>query len=107
VTPLEERLTGALERISEASSLSEVRSVLTEVKETVERIAAQPAAGGPILNGGQPIDKRLANQPYQANAQVDPRIFWDEAQKRGLLTTPELQMQAAAATAIPMQMQRR
>lgn len=106
VTPLEERLTKALEGISEASSLSEVRSVLTEVKETVERIAAQPAPGGPILNGGQPIDKRLANQPYQANNQLDPRSFWDEAQRRGLLNTPEAQMQAASAMAIPMQTRR-
>lgn len=108
VTPLEERLTTALERLDTSSSLSEVRSVLTEVKETVERIASQPAAGGPVLNGGHPIDKRFANQPYAnaAQSQIDPRTFWDMAQKQGLLTSPESQMKAAAAMAIPMAPQR-
>jgi hypothetical protein len=101
VAAFEEKVVTTLERAATASSLSEVRSVLTEVKETVERIAAQPASGGPVLNGGQPVNKSPYSQP-----QYDPRAFWDEAQRRGLLTNHELQMRAAAETAIPMQSRR-
>jgi hypothetical protein len=106
---LKDTLNIALERIERLSNQSEVRADLSAVKETVERIAAQPAGGGPVLNGGSyPVDKRLANQPYAAqSAQNDPRAFWDEAMRQGLLTTPDLQMRAATASVIPMSPNRR
>jgi hypothetical protein len=100
---LKETVNTALERIERASSQPEVRAELSAVKEVVERIAAQPQSGGPVLNGGYPVDKRLANQPYAQPTQQDPRAFWDEAMRQGLLTTPELQMRAAAAAVVPMQ----
>ncbi len=101
---LKSTLTDALERIERASSQSEVRAELSAVKETVERIAAQPQSGGPVLNGGgYPVDKRLANQPPAQAQPQDQRVFWDWAQKQGLLITQEQQMRAAAASVIPVQ----
>lgn len=110
VASLKETISTALERIERMSSQSEVRADLSAVKETVERIAAQPQSGGPVLNGGSyPVDKHLANDPrtYAPTSQNDPRAFWDEAQRQGLLTTTELQMRAAAAAVIPMSPNRR
>lgn len=98
LSALEERLTAAIERVAASSSQSEVRAELSAVRETVERIAAQPMPGGPVLNGARPVDKHLANQPYNANALTPElrRAHWDDLQRRGLLNTPELQMAAAA-----------
>ena len=51
------------------SRLTEVRSLLSEVKGLAEKIAAQPMPGGPIMT---PVDKRLATSPQQGyNAQND------------------------------------
>lgn len=90
----------------DASSLSEVRADLSAVKETVERIAAQPAPGGPLLNGGYTVDKHLANDPRQF-AQVTPdqtavRAVLDRLQASGALNTVEAQTAAASLLIQPM-----
>ena len=106
---LEERLTTAIvERVASAASQSEVHASLSEqakaleaVKETVERIAAQPMPGGPVLNGGVPIDRSMATGPARGQTEMDARrAFFDDLQRRGLLTTSELQMAAAEASLV-------
>lgn len=52
------------------TKLTEVRSLLSEVKELAVKIAAQPAPGGPIMT---PVDKRLATSPqpgYNPNEDI-------------------------------------
>jgi hypothetical protein len=110
-TALEAALETRFNAVLERASLSEVRASLVEqskaleaVKETVERIEAQPQAGGPVLNGGgHVVDKRLANSPQtqsSAMTQDARRAFFDDLQRRGLLNTPELQMEAAQTAII-------
>lgn len=112
---LEERLTTAIvERVATAASQSEVHAslhaqhaALEAVKETVERIAAQPMPGGPILNGcGMPVDRRLANDPraYQhpQDEQTTVRAVLDCLQAQGALNSIEAQTAAAALLIQPM-----
>lgn len=64
--PLERRIAD-VERAFD-SRLTEVRSLLSEVKELAVKIAAQPMPGGPIMT---PVDKRLATSPQQGYNQQD------------------------------------
>ena len=65
--PLERRIAD-VERAFD-SRLTEVRSLLSEVKGLAEKIAAQPMPGGPVMT---PVDKRLATSPQQGyNTQDD------------------------------------
>lgn len=65
--PIERRIAD-VERAFD-TKLTEVRSLLSEVKELAVKIAAQPAPGGPIMT---PVDKRLATSPQPTyNAQDD------------------------------------
>lgn len=95
-------LQGSLEALaSHLSSLDEVRSVLTEVKGQVDRIASQPAPGGPVLNGAYPVDKRLATDPrtYPGQpTQADLRAGLDRMQEQGDLQKQMDQLAAAALT---------
>lgn len=103
---LEDRLLTAIERVAASSSQSEVRAELSAVKATVERIAAQPLPGGPVLNGAQPVDKRLANQPNAYNQQPqreDTIALLQRLQASGALDTPDKQVAAAALAARPVQ----
>jgi len=99
-------LTEAVERIKEASSQSEERSILMEVKETVERIAGQPQPGGPVLNAGIAAEKRLANDPRQymqgAPDQAAVKAVLDRLQASGALNTVEAQTAAASLLIQPM-----
>lgn len=64
---LETRIATALERAT-APELATVPTELAAIKEQVERIAAQPSAGGPVLNGySVPVEKRLAIDPVAMN----------------------------------------
>lgn len=94
----------ALEQVASTSSLDEVRLLVSEVKDQVERIAAQPASGGPIMNGAYPIDKRLATQPtLPSGPSYGEKIaFLNGAQAAGGLTAPEDQTRAAAQAIIAM-----
>lgn len=103
---LEERLTAAIERVAASSSQSEVRAELSAVRETVERIAAQPMPGGPVLNGAWPVEKHLANDPRAyANGGTDQatvqRVL-DHLQASGALNTVEAQTAAASLMIQPM-----
>lgn len=64
--PLERRIAD-VERAFD-TKLTEVRSVLTEVKELAVKIAAQPMPGGPVMT---PVDKRLATSPQAGYTQTD------------------------------------
>ena len=65
--PLERRIAD-VERAFD-SRLTEVRSLLSEVKGLAEKIAAQPMPGGPVM---PPVEKRLATSPQPGyNSQDD------------------------------------
>ena len=64
--PIERRIAD-VERAFD-TKLTEVRSVLTEVKELAVRIAAMPMPGGPVTT---PVDKRLATSPQAGYNQQD------------------------------------
>jgi hypothetical protein len=64
--PIERRIAD-VERAFD-TRLTEVRSLVSEVKALAEKIAAQPAPGGPIMT---PVDKRLATSPQQGYNQQD------------------------------------
>ena len=65
--PIERRIAD-VERAFD-TKLTEVRSLLSEAKELLVKIAAQPAPGGPIMT---PVDKRLATSPQPTyNTQDD------------------------------------
>ncbi len=64
--PLERRIAD-VERAFD-TKLTEVRSLLSEVKELTVKIAAMPMPGGPVMT---PVDKRLATSPQQGYNQTD------------------------------------
>ena len=80
-----------------ASGIAEVRSLLSEVKELAERIAAQPQSGGPIANGAA-MDKILATQGGQPAAAMTDAAVITRAAQLGLLKNNE-QGQILGATA--------
>jgi hypothetical protein len=103
---LEERLAAAIARVDSASSLSEVRDLLKSVKETVERVEAQPMPGGPVLNGARPVEKHLANDPRayaaQGSDQASVKAVLDRLQASGALNSIEAQTAAASLMIQPM-----
>jgi hypothetical protein len=100
---LETTFTTALERVATNSNFERVLSELSAVKVDVERIAAQPAPGGPILNGARPAEKHLATDPRSGySTQQDMTMdMLLKMQKAGLLDTPEKQVAAAALAVQP------
>lgn len=100
IDALTAKLDTVLERVANTSSLDEVRSVLTEVKDQVAVIAAQPAAGGPVLNG-QGINKSLPNSPYYPPVDATQAVL-DRMQQMGALDTIDKQVAAAALAVRPM-----
>lgn len=85
--------------VAHASDIAEVRSLVSEVKELAEtvkglaeRIAAQPAAGGPIANGAA-MEKLLAGQPAP---QMNDAAVVQRAAQLGLLPDQEQQLRGAA-----------
>lgn len=94
-------MTATLERVMQASSQDEVRSLLSEVKGQVERIAAQPQVGlAPILNGSRPAEKHLATDfraQSPANMPNTAAVIQNlqTLQAQGGLDTQDLQTAAA------------
>lgn len=85
-----------IERLGQTSNLDEVRASLEAVKGQVERIAAQPAAGGPVLNAA---DKRLATQTPQRQAltpEEERARLLAELSRNGVLETNHQQVAAAS-----------
>lgn len=104
LTKLDE-ITIALERVASGSALDEVRSALAEVRGLAEKIAAQPASGGPVLNGARPVEKYLPNDPrsHQSPQPQDNTLaVLDRLQELGALNTIDKQVAAAALAAVPM-----
>jgi hypothetical protein len=75
------------------TKLTEVRSVLTEVKELAVKIAAQPAPGGPAVMA---VDKRLATSPTPGMNPNDDVAAIRRAQELGLFKDQDSQVAAAA-----------
>jgi hypothetical protein len=100
---IETAFTTALERVATNSEIERVSSSLEAIKVDVERIAAQPAPGGPILNGARPAEKHLATDSRSAytNQQDMTMDMLLKMQKAGLLDTPEKQVAAAALAVQP------
>jgi hypothetical protein len=75
---------------------------LAAIKDLVEKIAAQPVDGGPILHGAAPVDKRLATQG-QSRGLDDPEIM-RRALELGFAppTSPQDQVKAAASMIRPI-----
>lgn len=106
--------TGAIERrldaiekltadVAHTADIAEVRSLLGEVKELAagvkdlaERIATQPAAGGPIPNAAA-MDKLLATSGVQrGNAAISDTELVRLARERGILQSQEDMVAGAA-----------
>ena len=73
--------------------LTEVRSLVSEVKALAEKIAAQPAPGGPIMT---PVDKRLATSPQQGYRTQDEDIAALSRASQLVNLSPEDQVALAA-----------
>jgi hypothetical protein len=89
--PLERRIAD-VERAFD-TKLTEVRSVLTEVKELATKIAAMPMPGGPVMT---PVDKRLATSPQQGFNPNDDVAAIQRAATLGLFKDQDSQVAAAA-----------
>lgn len=98
LTALNERV----ERVANASSLDEVRASLEAVKGQVDRIAAQPQPGGPVLNGARPVDKSLMSSNHAAPMQHEHMLAaLERMQQAGALDTIDKQVAAAALAVVP------
>lgn len=99
---LERSITTTLERVATSSNLDAVRADLSAVKDQVERIAAQPAPGGPVLNGARPAEKILAiDPPAYASTADNTLAVLERLQQAGALNTIEKQVAAAALAVQP------
>jgi len=62
--------------------------------------------GGPVLNGGYPVEKRLATDPQMPqpnnNSLIARQAVFEDLRRKGLLNTPELQQAAAEAFIVAM-----
>ncbi len=97
-------LTATVERLANSnqpSSLERVLADLSAVKVEVEKIAAQPMPGGPILNGARPVEKTLATDPYRAPRDNAQDVL-TRMQQLGALDTIDKQVAAAALAAQPV-----
>lgn len=107
MTALNDTLAATVERMATLSSLDEVRSLLSGVKDQVDRIAAQPdPRGAPVLSGGVPIERTASHSANGAPDQAAVRAVLDQLQARGALNTPEAQTAAAALLIQPMALRR-
>jgi hypothetical protein len=85
------------------SSLAEVRASLLAVKEQVDRIAATPMPGAPVMNTGvipkPTIEKRLPTDPYQPLPRSGSSVYDALARmaEQGELDTLERQTDAITA----------
>lgn len=84
-----------LERVANTANLDKVSADIAAVKDQVERIAAQPAPGGPVLNGARPVDKTLSTTPH-APQQGVPLELMEQLRRAGAFRN--LDDQVAAAT---------
>jgi len=85
------------------SSLAEVRAELSAVKEQVDKIAATPVPGAPVMNTGAipkpTIEKRLPTDPYQPPRRSGSSVYDAIARmsEQGELDSLERQTDAIAA----------
>jgi phage head maturation protease len=87
-------ITRRLETIeSKIAELDEVRSLLSEVKGLVVKIAEQPQGGGPIVNSSLVKSQLAEQQAQQPNQQAHAQVIGDLA-RAGILTR-EQQINAA------------
>lgn len=103
ISPIKESLEDIVNRLATVptqSSLDEVRSALAEVKGQVERIAAQPMPGGPILNGARPAEKMLGPSTMSPPPENTYAIL-ERLQAAGVLDTQDKQVAAAALAVVP------
>lgn len=105
VAPIQRSLDSIITRLDSVptqASLDEVRASLETVRGQVDKIAAQPAEGGPILNAA---DKRLATDPQHQQStspyEQEARIL-HELSQRGVLETTRQQTAAAAMMIRPI-----
>jgi hypothetical protein len=84
-----------LARVVDSTHLDKVSADLAAVKDQVDRIAAQPAPGGPVLNGARPVDKQFASSPNTA-PQGNTLEMLEQLRSAGAFKT--LDDQVAAAT---------
>jgi len=97
-------LTSTVEQLATSNQPPSLDRVLTElsvVKDQVERIAAQPMPGGPLLNGARPAEKTLATDPYRTQ-RANPQEVLERMQQLGALDTIDKQVAAAALAAQPV-----
>lgn len=100
----ETNITAALERANSATSIEKVLAELSAVKVDVERIAAQPASGGPILNGAHPASKQLATDRRAFSTSDQGETTMDvlsRLQRTGAFDTMDKQVAAAALAVVP------
>lgn len=97
-------LTATVERLAgkETPNFDRVLADLSAVKDQVEKIAAQPMPGGPILNGARPVDKSLATDPYRGAPRDNAQDVLARMQQLGALDTIDKQVAAAALAAQPV-----
>lgn len=103
ISPIQQSLEDIVSRIAAVptqSSLDEVRSALAEVKGQVERIAAQPMPGGPILNGARPAEK-LLGPSHMSPPPENTYAILERLQAAGVLDTQDKQVAAAALAVVP------
>ncbi len=103
ISPIQRSLEDIVSRLATVptqSSLDEVCTSLEVVKGQVERIAAQPMPGGPVLNGARPVDKSFSPGTYQPPV-TDTYAVLERLQAAGVLNTQEKQVAAAALAVIP------
>jgi hypothetical protein len=100
LSPLQQKIDTIVERLdtvaTQQSSLDEVRSALAEVKGQVEKIAAQPVSGGPVLNAAA-VDPRFGHtQQAPLNEEEQELRILERLKESGKLNNHELQTAAAA-----------
>lgn len=100
-----DEIKATLERMASATTLDEVRTELSVVKDRVEAIAKQPMPGGPIQNGARPpYEKTNAFQPEiptTNRSQVEREVL-ERLHANGAFQNPDDQIAAAALMLRPM-----
>jgi hypothetical protein len=107
VTTLQTTVERMAQSLEKSSFLDEVRAELSAVKGQVERIAAQPMPGGPVMNGA-PMPRPVANKMLATDNSAptmqprDMSAVLDLLQEKGILDTLDKQVQAASLMVQPM-----
>lgn len=103
LAPSIQRVNALLARSAQDSGNTEITrrvdaqgDALAEIKKLIERVANQPASGGPVLHAGaKPIDKTLATDGRARQPQVTPETL-EYLRAQGVLNTLDSQVAAAS-----------